>query len=70
MSTATFKKTCDQCQMTTINGYRAHELGCPNAWKNRRIDCFQCGFEFQPTSVHDKVCQACRNSENDPHEED
>ncbi len=70
MSTATFKKTCDQCQMVTINGFRAHEFGCPGAWKDKPVDCFICGFQFNPTSVHDKVCQDCRHAENDPHEED
>ncbi len=71
MSTTTIvRKTCDQCRMETINGFRAHELGCPGAWKDRPIDCFLCGCLFQPTNLQDKVCQDCRNNENDPYGED
>lgn len=40
--------SCDQCEEMMINGVRCHETGCPNAWKGRPIECFECGCDYIP----------------------
>jgi hypothetical protein len=39
---------CNSCEALTINGVYCHEHGCPDAWKNKTIECKWCGNEFTP----------------------
>lgn len=58
---------CDGCQVLYINGERCHERGCPEAWKEQEIDCFQCGFAFLPEHRHQKTCSDCINCDDFDH---
>jgi hypothetical protein len=54
------ERYCDSCQMLGINGMACHETGCPDAWRDCAVDCFECGCAFQPTeSRWQKVCPDC-----------
>ena len=67
---------CDSCEMLGINGMACHETGCPDAWKDYKIACFQCGCDFQRENRHQAVCRDCiednerRPEEDDDHEPD
>ena len=50
------RKRCDQCQDMTVNGVYIHERGCPNAWKDKMIECKHCGRLFQPHQSPDQTC--------------
>lgn len=52
---------CDDCQSVMINGIFCHETGCPSAWKDRKVSCFECGFDFQPENRGERVCPDCQN---------
>lgn len=56
------RKPCDQCNILYINGVRCHEIGCPEAWKDYTIECFECGCDFKPTEKHQRLCSGCRRS--------
>jgi hypothetical protein len=67
------KVTCDSCAVVRINGVICHERGCPNAWRDSTRRCFDCGFDFTPTSRYQKVCDTCladREGQFGPHAED
>jgi Zn finger protein HypA/HybF involved in hydrogenase expression len=42
-----------------VNGVYCHEQGCPDAWRNYTIDCWECGFEFQREERYQQVCGDC-----------
>jgi hypothetical protein len=44
----TKRRQCDSCQLLRINGAVCHEIGCPNAWKDKRLECKWCGRYFRP----------------------
>ena len=59
---------CDQCDCLNINGMNVHELGCPNAWKDEKRLCKECGRKFKPLNRHHRVCMDCINDfEGDNH---
>lgn len=47
---------CTQCQAMMINGVRCHEHGCPEAWRDRRVECKECGQEFYPDEPGQVCC--------------
>ncbi len=50
---------CDSCEMLNINGVNCHEQGCPDAWRDREIECVECGFMFQPETRGEVTCSPC-----------
>jgi len=50
---------CTQCEELMINGLRCHETGCPEAWKTRKVECFECGFLFLPMIRGERICPDC-----------
>lgn len=60
MSARTKTGRCDSCEVVYINGVRCHEQGCPEAWKEKKVACFVCGFDFQPEERYQNVCPDCR----------
>lgn len=67
---ATSREPCSSCEILYINNIRTHETGCPEAWKDYDIPCFECGCDFRPTERFQKVCEGCRedadNNWDDP----
>lgn len=64
----TLKQTgCDSCSPANINGILCHEAGCPDAWKDYIIECFQCGCEFYPIDkpYPGAMCLDCTDYESD-----
>jgi hypothetical protein len=39
---------CDGCSPSRINGVFCHETGCPDAWRDQKIECAECGAKFYP----------------------
>ena len=54
---------CDQCEILSINGVLCHEHGCPNAYRDEKRKCFDCGFDFSPEERFQRVCNDCQNYE-------
>ena len=50
---------CDSCQCVFISGILCHETGCPDAWKDKLVECKGCGCEFYPEDRGQKTCQSC-----------
>lgn len=51
---------CDSCQMVRINGLVCHETGCPQAWRDERRQCRECGTRFVPEERAQRECShAC-----------
>lgn len=50
---------CESCEVVNVNGVRCHETGCPEAWREHTVSCFECGCEFAPESRHQRVCEDC-----------
>jgi len=50
---------CDQCEVLMINGVRTHEVGCPVAWKEYKIECDWCGTEFLRDTKYQVCCEGC-----------
>lgn len=51
---------CDGCSPSMINGIFCHEQGCPDEWRDRKIDCSECGCDFYPLTRYQKVCVECK----------
>ncbi len=49
---------CEQCECIYINGLKCHEHGCPDAWKDYKMECACCGAEFKPKFKGQAVCGA------------
>lgn len=47
---------CDSCQVLRINGIVCHETGCPNSYKNKKVECKECGQVFAPEENGQKFC--------------
>jgi len=61
--------SCDSCQVLVINNVVCHEGGCPDAWKDKKIPCFECGFDFKREERYQKTCQGCiEDNENNARE--
>lgn len=58
----TLRCGCDGCSPMMINGLLCHEQGCPDAWRDRRRDCNECGCDFFATERHAVVCEDCAAS--------
>lgn len=56
---------CDGCSPCMVNGVLCHEQGCFDSWRDRQVDCFQCGFPFYPTERYQNHCFDCLNPEED-----
>ena len=57
---------CNSCEIMYVNGYRCHEHGCPDAWKDYKRPCKWCGSEFMPENKHqDFCCDSCYFVYND-----
>lgn len=52
---------CDGCSPSVINGIFCHESGCPDSWRDKIIDCWECGCEFIPHSRYNTICDDCLN---------
>jgi len=50
---------CDQCEVLYINGVRKHESGCPVAWRDYSVECFECGCDFVPGWKTQRICEDC-----------
>lgn len=54
---------CDSCEAVTINGVLCHEHGCPDAWKDSIVECWNCGSSFQPEFKGQHFCDDdCHNA--------
>lgn len=47
---------CDGCSPSMINGHLCHEQGCPEAWKDHKTECKECGCEFAPEEKGQAFC--------------
>jgi hypothetical protein len=54
---------CDGCNPYVINGVFVHESGCPDAWRDHEIECFECGCEFLPAERGQRACPGCDTSD-------
>ncbi len=53
---------CDACALVCINSIPCHEVGCPEAWRDQKKACFECGCDFLPTEGRfQRVCEDCAN---------
>lgn len=58
---------CDGCTPASVNEHFCHEHGCPDAWRDRTRECFECGCDFRPSEQWLRTCDDC-NGENDDDE--
>lgn len=56
---------CDGCSPMMINGTLCHETGCPDAWRDYEVECFDCGCDFYPEERGQRVCDGCANPVDD-----
>ena len=47
---------CKSCETLYVNGRLCHERGCPDAWKDVRRECRNCGGAFRPTEARQQFC--------------
>lgn len=51
---------CDSCNANYIQmgktGMNCHETGCPDAWKDSKLECKNCGTEFTPEESGQLFC--------------
>lgn len=52
--------SCDSCELIRINGVVCHETGCPDAWQDSTRECFDCGIEFIPAELYQRLCDDCQ----------
>jgi hypothetical protein len=56
---------CDGCNPSSINGVLCHEHGCPDAWRDAKVECKWCGEMFAPESRGDVFCEfSCAEAYN------
>ena len=60
---------CDGCSPSMINGVLCHEGGCPDAWRDRAVACFECGCDFYQTERYQRTCPDC-GDEGQQHADD
>jgi hypothetical protein len=49
---------CKSCEALMINGILCHEYGCPDAWKDEKHICKECGQEFIPEENWQQFCSS------------
>ena len=47
---------CDGCSPTMINGLLCHERGCPDAWRDQKRECKECGIPFHAEESRQICC--------------
>jgi len=47
---------CDSCQVLVIQGVMCHEIGCPDSWKDKVIECKNCDTKFIPEERGQEFC--------------
>ncbi len=47
---------CESCEVLYINSVESHEDGCPDAWRNYKVECKWCGQEFRPETKGQGCC--------------
>lgn len=52
---------CNSCTPSRINGIICHEIGCPDAWRDYKRECFECGKEFYPEERRQENCKRCNH---------
>ena len=57
------KYMCNSCEALMINGRYCHELGCPDSWQGKAIECAWCGGIFVPDVKGQKCC--CEECDQD-----
>lgn len=60
---------CNACNPSRINGVLCHEAGCPEAWRDHVIACFECGGDFYPEEQFQRVCEDCARAEDEQEDE-
>lgn len=50
---------CDSCAAVVINNIFCHETGCPESWRDRIVECKECGCDFVPKHRHQSICEDC-----------
>ena len=62
---------CDGCSPSTIGGalglsvgMLAHEAGCPDAWRDSKGECCECGCEFRMEIRGQRMCVDCSRGMN------
>ncbi len=48
--------TCDSCEALVINNIICHEIGCPEAWRDKTRECKWCGSKFKPEYEWQQFC--------------
>lgn len=48
--------SCDSCNVLYINGHKSHEIGCPYAYKDYKVECKNCGKSFYPEFARQELC--------------
>ena len=61
---------CDGCNPSGINGVLCHEAGCPEAWRDRAVECFECGCDFYPKEPYRRVCEDCARAADEREDEE
>ncbi len=51
---------CNGCNPDMINGVLCHEHGCPDAWRDVEVDCFECGVSFYSGEKGAEICLSCQ----------
>lgn len=51
-----YRPVCDQCQVLVINGVVCHEIGCPDGWKGKWVECKECGTDFKMRRQGQRHC--------------
>lgn len=49
---------CKSCEVLVINSVLCHEYGCPEAWKDHKRYCKECGTEFIPEESGQTFCSS------------
>lgn len=52
---------CNGCNPATIQGVICHEHGCPDAWRDKTVECRECGSDFLREDRHQIFCDDCLN---------
>ena len=53
---------CDGCSPSMVSAHGTngmvicHEYGCPDAWRDRMVECAFCGWDFYPESSGQAFC--------------
>lgn len=56
---------CDSCQVAMITNKISHEVGCPDAWRDYAVECWQCGADFYRSERNQSACDSCITSQSE-----